>query len=123
MFKNLIPKIFYERLQDGLEFFVDGLGFELLYRDASLAVVARDGAKAYIVQDAGYAAKDRPELGIETDDIGAIFEEMSSRAPHLLHPNSNRVSLKPWGAREFAMLDKTAVCVVFRQWQADGGDA
>ena len=25
MFKNLIPKIFFERLQDGLEFFVDGL--------------------------------------------------------------------------------------------------
>ena len=49
MFKNLIPKIFYDHLEDGLEFFVAGRGFEVLYQDAVMAVVARDGAKAYIV--------------------------------------------------------------------------
>lgn len=116
MFKNLIPKVFYDRLQDGLEFFVDGLGFEVLYRDAQLAVIARDGAKAYIVESPEYAAKDRPELAIETDRIDEAHAEMAARAPHLLHPNSSRVELKPWGAREFAMLDRTTVCVVFRQW-------
>ena len=120
MFKNLIPKIFYERLQDGLEFFVDGLGFEVLYRDAGMAVIGRDGAKAYIVQNPECAALDRPELSVDTDDIDAIFGEMSTRSRHLLHPNSNSVSLKPWGAREFAMLDKTTVCVIFREWPANG---
>lgn len=120
MFKNLIPKIFYDRLQDGLEFFVDGLGFQVLYQDADMAVIGRDGAKAYIVRSSEYAAKDRPELAIETDDVDAIFKEMSARAPHLLHPNASSVSLKPWGAREFAMLDKTTVCVNFRQWPAEG---
>lgn len=120
MFKNLIPKIFYARLQDGLEFFVDGLGFEVLYQDADMAVIARDGAKAYIVQSPEYAAKDRPELGIDTDNVDEIFKEMFSRSSHLLHPNSSTVSLKPWGAREFAMLDRTTVCVNFRQWPATG---
>lgn len=119
MFNNIIPKVFYDHLQDGLEFFVDGLGFEVLYQDAAMAVIARDGAKAYLVQSPEYAAKDRPELAIETDDIDAIFREMSKRAPKLLHPNSNKVSLKPWGAREFAMLDKTTVCVIFRQWEGE----
>lgn len=123
MFKNLIPKIFYDRLQDGLVFFVDGLGFEILYRDAGMAVIARGGAKAYIVQSPEYAALDRPELAVETDSIDLIFKEMSTRAAHLLHPNSKTVSLKPWGAREFAMLDKTTVCVVFREWPAEGRDA
>lgn len=116
MFNNIIPKIFYDHLHDGLEFFVDGLGFEVLYQDVTMAVIARDGAKAYLVESPEYAAKDRPELAIETDDIGSIFKEMSTRASQLLHPNSNKVSLKPWGAREFAMLDKTTVCVIFRQW-------
>ncbi|WP_449466256.1 hypothetical protein [Stenotrophomonas humi] len=120
MFKNLIPKIFYDHLHDGLEFFVDGLGFEVLYQDKDMAVIARDGAKAYLVQSPEYAAKDRPELGIDTDNVDEIFKEMSSRSPHLLHPNSNTVSLKPWGAREFAMLDKTTVCVNFRQWPTTG---
>lgn len=116
MFKNLIPKIFYERMDDGLGLFVDGLGFEVLYRDAGLAVVARDGAKAYIVESPECAARDRPELAIETDDIDAVHREISARVPHLLHPNSSKVALKPWGAREFAVLDATTVCVVFRQW-------
>jgi hypothetical protein len=116
MFKNLIPKIFYDRMQDGLEFFVDGMGFEILYRDASLAVIARDGAKAYLVENPECAALDRPELAVETDDIDAVFKEMSKRSAHLLHPNSRTVSHKPWGAREFAMLDRTTVCVIFREW-------
>ena len=120
MFNNLIPKIFYDHLQDGLGFFVTGLGFEILYQDAAMAVVARDGAKAYIVQSPECAALDRPELGIDTDDIDAIHAEMYARAPELLHPNSKVVSLKPWGAREFAMLDKTTVCVIFREWQDNG---
>ena len=117
MFKNLIPKIFYERMEDGLAFFVQGLGFKILYRDENLAVIAREGAKAYLVQDAEFAAKDRPELAIDTDDIAAVFKEISQRSPQWLHPHGNHVQLKPWGAKEFAMLDKTHVCVIFRQWE------
>jgi hypothetical protein len=120
MFKNLVPKIFYDRMEDGLEFFVEGLGFELLYRDATLAVIARDGAKACLVENPDCAALDRPELGIDTDDIDSIFKEMSTRSPHLLHPNSSTVTSKPWGSREFAMLDKTTVCVNFREWPVEG---
>jgi hypothetical protein len=120
MFKNLIPKIFYARLEDGLEFFIDGLGFEVEYRDAGMAVISRDGAKAYLVKNAECAALDRPELSIETDQIDAIYAELSVRAAQWLHPNSRVVADKPWGSREFAMLDKTTVCVVFRQWPGDG---
>jgi hypothetical protein len=116
MFKNLIPKIFFDRLHDGLSLFVDGLGFQVLYQDDDMAVVARDGAKAYLVQSPEFAAKDRPELAIETDDIDAIFNDISTRVPQLLHPNSKAVTLRPWGAREFAVRDKTDVCVIFRQW-------
>lgn len=120
MFKNLIPKIFYSRLEDGLEFFIDVLGFELAWRDAQLAVVERDGAKAYLMESPELAALDRPELAIETDDIAAVHAELSTRAPERLHPNLPQVQLRPWGALEFAMLDKTTVCVVFRQWVDDG---
>jgi hypothetical protein len=116
MFKNLIPKIFYDHLQDGLDFFVEGLGFEIVHQDNDLAVIVRDGAKAYIVESPEYAAKDRPELAIETEQIDTTFKEISERAPHLLHPNLSTVTLRPWGAREFATLDKTTVCVVFREW-------
>lgn len=116
MFKNLVPKIFYAQLRDGLEFFVDGLGFSVQYQDLTMAVVARDNAKAILVENAQCAALDRPELGIDTDAIDDVFAELSTRAPQWLHPNSNTVTHKPWGSREFAMLDKTTVCVIFREW-------
>lgn len=79
MFNKLIPKIFFERLEQGLDLFVTGLAFQVRYQDDDLAVVERDGAKAYLVQ---------------------------------------AVTLRPWGAREFAVRDSTDVCVIFRQWPA-----
>lgn len=116
MLTRLIPKVFYASMQDGLDLFVGGLGFELLHRDDKLAVVERDVAKAYLVEDAEFAAKDRPEIGIETDAIEDLHAEISLHRPELLHPNGKVVKPKPWGAREFAVLDKTGACVVFRQW-------
>jgi hypothetical protein len=116
MMLRLIPKIFYDTLEEGLDLFVNCLGFEIRYRDEDLAVVDREGAKAYIVASPEYAAKDRPEIAIETDNIYELYDEIKAKRPGMLHPNSNVIQKKPWGALEFAVLDKTTVCVVFRQW-------
>lgn len=116
MLQRLIPKIFYVRLADGLDLFVDGLGFSLLHRDERLAVVGRDCCKAYLVEDAEFAAKDRPELAIETDAIETFYTEIAAKRHDLLHPNGRTVAKKPWGAMEFAVRDVTGVCVIFRQW-------
>jgi hypothetical protein len=96
--------------------FVACLGFTVLYQDEKLAVIERDGAKAYLVEDAEFAARDRPEITIETDGIDDLYDEISSRRPAMLHPNSKKIEKKPWGAREFAVHDNTDVCVIFRQW-------
>jgi hypothetical protein len=116
MLIRLVPKIFFARMEDGLDLFVECLGFTVLHQDGSLAVVGRDGAKAYVVESAEYAAKDRPEVAIETDDIERIYKEVSMKRPDVLHPNLPRVTKRPWGALEFSLLDRTGVCVVFRQW-------
>jgi hypothetical protein len=113
---RLIPKVFFNHLSEGLDLFAGCLGFQVLYKDESLAVVARDTAKAYLVESPEFAAKDRPEITIETDTIEAFYTEISSRRPEMLHPNSKVVAKKPWGAQEFAVRDKTDVCIVFRQW-------
>jgi hypothetical protein len=116
MMLRLIPKIFYEDIEVGLDLFVAGLGFEVLHRDETLVVVGRDGVKAYLVEDAEFAGKDRPELAIETDTIDALHAAIAAARPDLLHPNAPTVRMRPWGAKEFALRDRTQVCVVFRQW-------
>ena len=42
MIIRLVPKIFFDRMEDGLDLFVNCLGFTVLHRDDSLAVVGRD---------------------------------------------------------------------------------
>ena len=121
MMIRLVPKIFYNRMDEGLDLFVNCLGFTVLYQDDELAVVGRDGAKAYVVESPEYAAKDRPEVAIETDNIEEIHRDISARRPDMLHPNLPRVTKRPWGALEFSVLDKTKVCVVFRQWPEQAG--
>lgn len=116
MMQRIIPKIFYSRMEDGFDLFVKCLGFKVVYQDESLSVVEREGVKAYLVEDATSAAKDRPELTIETDAIDALYDEIRTATPQMLHPNGNGIQNKSWGSREFAVLDKTDVCVVFRQW-------
>lgn len=120
MLTTLVPSVYYADLDVGLDLFVDGIGMEVLHRDDDLVVVARDGVKLFLVPDAEAAAAFRPELGIETDDIEAVHREISARRPDLLHPNLSEVTARPWGAREFAVLDATTVCVVFREWPAGG---
>ena len=116
MMQRLVPKVFFDSLDQGLDLFVGTLGFKVLYQDGTLAVVGRDEAKAYVVVSPECAALDRPEIAIETDTIDELHAEISARRPQMLHPNSKVVAMKPWGAREFAVLDETKVCIVFRQW-------
>jgi hypothetical protein len=118
MMTRLIPKVFFNQMSEGLDLFVDGLGFKVVHQDAKLAVVERDSASAYVVESPEYAAKDRPEIAIETDTIYDLHREISTRRPDMIHPNSREIEKKPWGSLEFALLDKTGVCIVFKQWEA-----
>lgn len=112
---SLIPKVFYDDIKAGLDFFVDGAGFKIVYQEEKLCIIKRDHIKIQLVEDAEYAAKDRPEIRFETDDIEAFYQEIVARRPGILHPNLNRIKIQPWGLKEFALLDKTTVCVIIQQ--------
>lgn len=120
----LISKIFYEDINTGIHLFVDGLGFNIIYRHETggenFYVLEKDGLKVQLVQNAEWAAKDRPELRLETDNINAVYEQVASRHPELLHPNLSKITLRPWGSLEFALLDESTVCVVVTQWPKEG---
>jgi len=118
-FRTLIPKVFYTDLDVGRDLFVDGLDFRVVHDSPDFVVVERDGCKLYLVEDAEFAAKDRPELAIETDDVDAVHADIAARRPDLLHPTyppGGGIVRREYGAREFAVLDNTTVCVVFRDW-------
>jgi hypothetical protein len=117
--RRFVATVFYTDLAVGLDLFVDGLGMTVVHRDGDFVVLERDGAKIQLAQDAEATAhSERPELGLEVDDVDALHAEISARRPDLLHPNLPTPTDRPWGAREFAVLDATTVCVVLRTWPA-----
>jgi len=120
MLKKLIPSIFYADIEVGLRLFVKTLGFSVIHEDREaeqpLIVVERDSVKVHLVENAEFAAKDRPLFRIETDDIEAIYNEVVANNKEYLHPNSTGPTLRPWGCTEFAVLDETTVAVVIQQW-------
>ena len=116
----LIPNIFYEDVSVGLALFRDGLGFEVVHEDLSAPkgpwyIIKKDSVKIHLVQDAEFAAKDRPEIRIQTDDIDALYARVKASHPDLLHPNCKEVKNQPWGLKEFGLLDASNVCVIIQQ--------
>ena len=68
-----------------------------------------------VFQNEQLAKEHYPELRLETKNIDEVFEKVSGSHPHLLHPNLNKVTLRPWGAKEFAIADKQ-IGVRSQQW-------
>ena len=119
-FTKLVPNIFYENIKDGLALFVDCLDFEISYNDLKsenpCCVVQKDTLSVFLIQDKEFADKDRPEIRLHTDNIEDAYANISGAHPQFLHPNLNKITLRPWGAKEFALKDNTNVCVIIQQW-------
>ncbi len=120
-FKTLIPNIFYADLSDGLKLFVDCLGFTIIYQkmngqESPFCVVEKDYLKIHLVENKEQAEKARPELRLETNNIKEVYQRVKASHPELLHPNLNKITTKPWKAKEFALLDESGVCIVIQEW-------
>lgn len=119
-FLKLSPNIFYADIQVGLKLFVNCLEFKISYDDLQsdepFCVIEKDGLGIHLIQNKEFAEKDRPELRLETNNIQEVYESIKQRFPELLHPNSKEISLKPWGAKEFALRDESDICIIIQEW-------
>ena len=62
-------------------------------------------------EDKHQAKTDHPELHTETDNIEEVYQKVITICHEVLHPNLDKVSLRPWGAKEFALIDGW-ICIV-----------
>ncbi len=121
-FTKLSPNIFYTEINVGLKLFVQCLEFRIAYDDLNgdepFCVIEKDGLGIHLIQSKEFAEKDRPELRLETDNIEEVYDSVKKRFPGLLHPNSKIISLRTWGAKEFALKDESDVCIIIQQWNS-----
>ncbi|MFD0752015.1 hypothetical protein ACFQZS_17810 [Mucilaginibacter calamicampi] len=108
-FTKLVPSVFYKDIQTGINTFINCLEFTMGHQElnskAPYCVVNKGGLTVMIFQDAAQAENDHPELRLETENIDEVYQKVSSVFPEMLHPNLNQVTLRPWGAKEFAIID------------------
>ena len=118
-FSKLVPNIFYANIQDGLKMFVGCLRFEVTHEELQserpFCVLEKGDLRINLFQDANLAGEHFPEYRLVTDNIEEVYHEIATSHPHLLHPNLSKVTKRPWGAKEFAILDKQ-VGIRFQQW-------
>ena len=118
-FTHLVPNVFYVDIAVGIETFVECLGFKISYEELNsrhpFCVVAKDGLRVNLFQDLNLAKEHNPEFRLVTNNIEEVFLKISTSHPSLLHPNLNKVTLRPWGAKEFAITDKQ-IGIVVQQW-------
>ena len=118
-FTKLVPSLFYVDINIGLKTFIDCLeftmGHEELRADNPYCVVKKDSLSIMLFQNLEYAEKEHPEIRLVTDNIDEVYAKVAANFPELLHPNLNEVTLRPWGAREFAMLDGQ-IGIRVQQW-------
>jgi hypothetical protein len=118
-FDKLVPNVYYIDIKDGLKLFIDCLGFtighEELKSQSPFCVIENGSLQAYLFEDKELAKEHNPEFRLVTSDIDEVYKRISSSHPEFLHPNLSKVTVRPWGAKEFALRDNQ-VCIIIQQW-------
>lgn len=118
-FEKLIPNLYYLNIKDGLKMFVDCLGFTIGHNEINSAqpfcVLNKHGLAFMLFEHEKLAKEHNPEFRFVTLNIEEVYEKVAGAFPEFLHPNLKSVTLRPWGAREFALRDDQ-VCIIIQQW-------
>ncbi|MBT1704235.1 hypothetical protein [Chryseosolibacter indicus] len=118
-FTRLVPNVFYKDINSGLKTFVDCLEFTIGYNELNskhpLCVVEKDHLRVNLFEDYKYADEHNPEFRLVTDNIEEVYEKVKATHPELLHPNLSVITLRPWGAREFAIKDEQ-IGIIIQKW-------
>jgi hypothetical protein len=118
-FSRLVPNVFYSDINEALKFWIDCLEFKITHNELKthrpFCVIEKGDLRINLFQDRKYAEEHNPEFRLVTDDIQSVYQKISENHPEYLHPNLNKVTLRPWGAQEFALRD-TQLGVVIQQW-------
>jgi hypothetical protein len=118
-FEKLVPNIFYVDITDGLKLFVDCLDFTIGHDEIKsrqpFCVLEKDGLRINLFENAELALEHNPEFRLVTKNIEEVYRKVSKSHPEFLHPNLKEITLRPWGAKEFALTDEQ-VGIVIQEW-------
>lgn len=113
--KNLSPLIPAGKdVEKSIEFY-ETLGFTTTHTEGKplkMAIVERDDIQIFLVQNDYKHLAEEISLRIRVEGIEQLYEEFLAKGEDIIHPNG-KLEAKPWGCKEFVVLDKAGVCITF----------
>jgi catechol 2,3-dioxygenase-like lactoylglutathione lyase family enzyme len=114
-----IPVLPAVAMAKSLAFYTKKLGFKEIYRDdkkkPKYVVIERDGVFVHLnefgSEKTAKLVASQTMCRFRVDDVDALYKEYS-RKKGVIHPNG-KLGDKPWGTREFGVLDPAGNCLSF----------
>ena len=98
-----------------LKFYCSRLGFTRVYEDAGVwGIVSRDDVYIHFWACSDKHIAENTSCRVYVTGVDELYAEMQSQ--NVVHPNAP-LENKPWGAREFGVLDEDGNLVTFAERQ------
>ncbi|MBW4695176.1 MAG: VOC family protein [Lyngbya sp. HA4199-MV5] len=95
--------------------FYEQMGFTTEFQYEDYAGLRRGGASLHLWQCSDRQIAENTSCRINVSGIDALYEEYQTHG--VIHPNG-ALTTRPWGLREFTVLDPSGNCVVFAEQPA-----
>ena len=112
MLRKAAPVLASLNIQDTLQFYVDKLRFRVVHEDPDYGIISRNHIELHFWKCDDPIHPKNTSCYIYVEDIDALYEEME--AEKVIHPNG-KIADRPWGMREFAILDLHGNLIKFGQ--------
>lgn len=101
-----------------IAFYEKELGFTVRFRDGSptsMALIARDSVELMLQQTEDKHWASQTAYRIRVDGVEKLYQECVAKGGRAIHPNG-KLTKKPWGSTEFAIIDPFGVCITFYEF-------
>jgi predicted enzyme related to lactoylglutathione lyase len=102
-------------MEKAIAFYEQQLGFKKIHQEGNpvnMAIVKRDSAEIFLLKNDDKHLAEKTTFRIQVNGIEQLYQEFQAKGGQMIHPNGHLES-KPWGMKEFAILDIAGVCITF----------
>lgn len=111
LFKSAIPVLVSLDIHKTVEFYCSVLGFSVIYEEPGVyGIVQRDDVQIHFWASSDKYLAENTGCRISVQSIDALYAEYQPK--QVIHPNAP-LQEKPWGTREFAILDQDGNLITF----------
>ena len=103
-----------EDLEQTVVFYEQKLGFKPIHTEGNpiyMGYVQRDNVQIFLLKKEDRQVAKEMSLRISVNQIEQLYEELQAKE-EIIHPEG-KLETKPWGVKEFVVLDPMGVCLTF----------